>query len=301
MCAYLRRYHTIEFITAFLNNAANDDDISGGTMLARLYGIRITSPKWRFSRSEYYFTREENVIAKGLASVKYIGRSVAETMYRLSQGKRYEYFTDLLSDAFRARLDTRQLQILISIDYFSEFGNQRELFQIAEMFELFKRGSAKQVRRERIDGTAYEAAVRAHSTWATKSGEESKSYTLSDPTAIIHECEAAILALGLSDVDAASKARAFTEIMGYAGYSSGLEEDRRKLYVREVFPVCRKRDGKQFGYNILTQSIGSGIEGRFTIYNRTYEKDPVKKGDFIFCDRYVQEGRYFELAAYHHL
>ena len=90
MCAYLRRYHTIEFITAFLNNAANDDDISGGTMLARLYGIRITSPKWRFSRSEYYFTREENVIAKGLASVKYIGRSVAETMYRLSQGKRYE-------------------------------------------------------------------------------------------------------------------------------------------------------------------------------------------------------------------
>ena len=270
-------------------------------MLARLYGIRITSPKWRFSRSEYYFTREENVIAKGLASVKYIGRSVAETMYRLSQGKRYEYFTDLLSDAFHARLDTRQLQILISIDYFSEFGNQRELFQIAEMFELFKRGSAKQVRRERIDGTAYEAAVRAHSTWATKSGEESKSYTLSDPTAIIHECEAAILALGLPDVDAASKARAFTEIMGYAGYSSGIEEDRRKLYVREVFPVCRKRDGKQFGYNILTQSIGSGIEGRFTIYNRTYEKDPVKKGDFIFCDRYVQEGRYFELAAYHHL
>lgn len=53
--------------------------------------------------------------------------------------------------------------------------------------------------------------------------------------------------------------------------------------------------------NILTQSIGSGIEGRFTIYNRTYEKDPVKKGDFIFCDRYIQEGRYFELAAYHHL
>ena len=74
LCAYFRYYHPIEFITAFLNDAANDEDIRNGTILAKQRGITIVPPKFGISRSDYFFTKEKRVIAKGLSSVKYMGK-----------------------------------------------------------------------------------------------------------------------------------------------------------------------------------------------------------------------------------
>ena len=41
LCAYFRHYHPLEFITSFLNNAANEDDIRNGTAYANKVGIKI--------------------------------------------------------------------------------------------------------------------------------------------------------------------------------------------------------------------------------------------------------------------
>ena len=45
MCAYLRYHYSMEFITAYLNNANNEDDIKLGTELAKQLGITIHSIK----------------------------------------------------------------------------------------------------------------------------------------------------------------------------------------------------------------------------------------------------------------
>lgn len=42
LCAYYRYYHPIEFITSFLNNAANEEDIRNGTAYANRVGIQVT-------------------------------------------------------------------------------------------------------------------------------------------------------------------------------------------------------------------------------------------------------------------
>lgn len=88
--------------------------------------------------------------------------------------------------------------------------------------------------------------------------------------------------------------------MGYSGYVSGKEEDRRKLFVKNIFPVS-SRAGKQFGYNVLTQSLGSGKDGKFTVYNREYNKDPIKKDDVIICKSYRRDRGYYILSDYEHL
>ena len=44
MCAYDRYYHTVEFCTAYLNCANNEDDIKNGTLLATQRGIKIEKP-----------------------------------------------------------------------------------------------------------------------------------------------------------------------------------------------------------------------------------------------------------------
>lgn len=236
-----------------------------------------------------------------MKSIKYIGEAVAEEMYKLSQENKYTYFSDLLYDiATKTTLDSRQLDILIKIDFFSDFGNQRELFAINDIFNLFKQGSAKKIKKEMVDGTQFEEAVRRHSTDKKKDGTEAKSYTLLDPMQIIRECEDEVKNVGMSDLSLILKARNFMEAMGYPGYFTGQEQDRNKLYVKDVFPVKRKADGEIFAYNVLTFSLGSGIESSMTVFLTAYTKDPIKKDDIIVCKGWRRDGKWFRMTNYEH-
>lgn len=308
LCAYYRYYHPLEFITAFLNNAANDEDLKNGALMAKQYGIRVVPPKFGISRSDYAYDKDSMTIAKGLASIKHMGKKVTDMLYETSRKKKYDCFTDLLqdicarSDYDTRHLNSRQLSILIHIDFFSDFGNQRELDNIVSFWELFKRGEAKQIRKDKVDGLFIEEIIRQYSTDRRKDGSEAASYTLNDVPAIIRACEQKVLSLGLSDYSVISKVKSFNEAMGYTGYMSGRDEDRSTLFVKDVMPVKRKRDGKQFGYGVLTQSIGSGIESRFTVFNPVYNNDPIHKGDVIRCVRYRRDpGGYFTLEQYIHI
>lgn len=301
LCAYYRYYHPLEFITSFLNNAANEDDIRSGTEYASHVGIPITMPKWGLSRSHYAFDKEQNVIAKGLSSIKYMSDGIAEELYDLAHSKAHDRFIDVLYDINEnSSLNTRQLDILIKIDFFSQFGNQRELLRITEMFyDVFKKGEAKKISRERVDGTKLEPIVSKYAVGVTKTGQFAKAYTILDVRSVLYEIEDAILAVHMEDLSDSMKVRNFADVMGYAGYTSGKEEDRRKLYVQEIFPVCRKRDGKQFGYSIITRSIGSGKDSRFTVFNKKYNEKPIRKGDIVYCLSYSRDGQYYTLNDYY--
>ena len=299
LCAYYRYYHPLEFLTSFLNNAANDDDIKNGTSYAEKIGIKITMPKWGYSKGEYFFNKERNVIAKGLSSIKYMGAGIAEELYNLANSKSYERFVDVLRDIDEnTSLNTRQLDILIKIDFFSDFGNQRELMKINELFNTFKKGTAKQIKKAVVDGTPLEPIVQKYAVGVTKSGGEAKSYTLLDVMSILRDVEAYIKGMGIEDISDIVKVRNFYDVMGYIGYVSGKDSDRRKLYVTKIMPVSRKSDGKQFGYGVFTKSIGSGVESRFTVFNSVYNREPIKEGDIIYCKDYVREGKYFKMTAY---
>lgn len=300
LCAYYRYYHPIEFLTSFLNNAANDDDIKSGTEYAGRLRIHVTMPKWGISKGDYFFDADKRIISKGLSSIKYIGGEVGDKLYEISQKFTQKRFVDLLIYLNEIRiLNTRQLDVLLKIDFFSDFGNQRELLQIVGYFyDTFRRGTAIQLKKEKVAGTPLEPIVKRHSMGTTKSGLESKSYTLLDVRAILEELEDAIKAAHFPDLDVKTKAKNFRDVMGYVGYSSGREEDRSTLYIMDVYPLKRKRDGKQFGYSFITKSIGSGIESRFTVFNDVYSKTPVKKDDIIKCKGYQRDGKYFTMTRY---
>lgn len=300
LCAYYRYYHPIEFITSFLNNAANEEDIRNGTAYANRVGIKITMPKWGLSKSEYFFDKEKNVIAKGLTSIKYMSSGIAEELYSLAKEKRHDRFVDILADIdYSTSLNSRQLDILIKLDFFSEYGNQRELLRIADLFyNMFNKGQAKKISKDKVDGTPLEPIISKYAVGVTKSGGIAKSYTLLDIISIMRESEDAIKAVHMEDLSDLLKVRNFVDVMGYVGYVSGKNEDRRKLYVLDVYPLIRRKDNKQFGYSIVTKSIGSGKESRFTVVNKVYDDDPIHKGDIIYCKSYEKNGQYFRLTGY---
>lgn len=151
---YFRYHYPLEFITSYLNNAANEEDIRTGTAYAEKLGIKVTLPKWGISKSEYFYDKERRIISKGISSIKYMNASIAEELYILSKTHSYRYFTDVLFDIdSETSVNSRQLDILIKIDFFSDFGNQRELLRIAEMFyKLFDKGLSKKISKSKIDG-----------------------------------------------------------------------------------------------------------------------------------------------------
>lgn len=299
---YLRYYHPYEFLTAALNTFSDDTEKTAEiTKYAAKRNIQIISPKWGISQSGYHFDKQKKgLISKGLSSVKYMSDGLAQELYDLASKNTYDRFIDLLIDLDQKTcINTRQLDILIKIDFFSDFGNQRELLHIADTFyETFKRGSAKKISKDKVDGSPIGEAIAKYSVGTTKSGAEAKSYTLLDIESAMRECEDAIKSAGMEDLSDVLKVQNFVEVMGYVGYVSGKAKDRPKLYILEIYPLKRKRDGKQFGYSFITKSIGSGKETRFTVFNRTFDKEPVEKGQIILCKGYERDGQYFTMTSY---
>ena len=133
---YLRHYHPTEFCTAFLNCAKNDDDILNGTKLAKDRGCKIENPKFRFSVGDYSCDSKKSIIYKGLSSIKNISDGIANELYAL-RDKSYQTFIDLLMDVKEnTSCDSRQLDTLIKLDFFSEFGNPNQLLEQVKIFDI---------------------------------------------------------------------------------------------------------------------------------------------------------------------
>ena len=151
-CAYLRYYYPTEFITCCLNiNKDNSEKTTAVTEYAKKVGIQIVPIKFGHSRANYACDAANKKIYKGVASVKNLNDTVSEQLYTLSQSRVYNNFIDLLIDINNnTALNSRQLDILIKLDYFLDFGEANELTYINSVFSnLWVKGKGwkKQMRR----------------------------------------------------------------------------------------------------------------------------------------------------------
>lgn len=131
----LRTYYPLEFVTAYLNRAENTEDTNRGIELANQLGIKIKPIIFGKSIAEYTFNKEENCIYKGISSIKYLNTQVAKELYDLSQQKEYKDFIDLLNDIKNTSIDSRQLRILTILKFFRQFGKNKRLLQIIDIYD----------------------------------------------------------------------------------------------------------------------------------------------------------------------
>lgn len=146
ICGYLRYYYPKEFITAYLNNANNDDDISMGTQLAEDMNIKIHPVKFRHSIAQY--SCDDSGIYKGIESIKFLNERIADELWLLKDNI-YEGFYDLLIDIENTSVNSRQLDILIKINFFEEFGDINLLLKQVEFFNFFN--GKKQFKKEKLE------------------------------------------------------------------------------------------------------------------------------------------------------
>ena len=136
---WLRYHYPLQFLTVALNiNQGKEEKTSALTAYAHKVGISIKPPKFRHSRSAYFCDTETNCIYKGLGSIKYMSEQVAEELYGM-RDMQFRNFIDVLFalQQLKDKPDSRQLDILIKIGYFEEFGSAKALLLGVEIFNKF--------------------------------------------------------------------------------------------------------------------------------------------------------------------
>ena len=299
LCAYFRHYYPYEFITAYLNNPNNPDDITNGTRLASDFGIRVTPPRWGISKEHFVFDKDQQIITKGIESIKYFNKKIGNELYNLAHSKNPpETFMDVLLALKDTTIDSRQLDILLKTGFFTEFGNCRELIAIETGFEFFKRGEAKQLKTETIPESIIEI-VKAHATNLNKNGKELKSYTITDMPGLLSDYENFVRSQHLAELPLKTMIQNSIEYLGYADITTGKEEDRRKLLVEDYMELQSKTTGEVWCARVNVMSVGSGKKSRLTIRSRQLKNTPVAKGDILYADNVTKnKAGYWELNSY---
>lgn len=147
-CGWLRYYYALEFITVSMNiNIGKEDKTIALTNFAKKIGIEIRPPKFRHSKSKYFCDKKENCIYKGIGSIKFMNDKVADELYEL-RNNNYDDFIDLLISLSKTSINSRQLDILIKLDFFQEFGNPNQLLRYTQLFNDIY--SKKQFKKEKI-------------------------------------------------------------------------------------------------------------------------------------------------------
>ena len=131
---WLRYYFPLAFITVSLNiNQSKEEKTIALTSYAKKIGIEIRPPKFRYSKAKYFCDKKNNCIYKGIGSIKFMNEQIADELYQLKD-QNFNDFIDVLLALESTSINSRQLDILIKLNFFEEFGEINQLLTYTALF-----------------------------------------------------------------------------------------------------------------------------------------------------------------------
>ncbi len=271
ICGYLRYYHPIEFITTALNIFADKEEKSSAIIAyAKKNNIIISPIKFRHSIANYSYNKESNTIFKGIASIKYMNEDIANELYSL-RNNQYDTFVDLLADIkWQTSTNSRQLGILIDLDFFDEFGNSNTLTLIAKLYDRL--ANKKQIKKDKLNELQIsESIIRKHSIKETE-----KTFFIRDVKALLIEITQTIKVKKPTLKD---KIKTQIEYLGYINIV-----DERYKGVVAVLEV-----NTTYSPKLKVYSLKNGTVLDMKIDKRTYNCCKLETGDIIKISGFTQK------------
>ena len=272
MCygAYLKVNYPLEYYKVCLDNYA-DDEVRTKKLINELkyFGIKFEAVKFRHSKSNYMYDRDTNTIYKGLSSIKYISASIGDELYSL-RGNSYDSFTALLIDITNSTsVNTKQLDILIKSDFFSEFGNVNKLTNINNFFQRLydknREAFKKQIKKDKVG----EAGLTDEIIKAFCHKETEKTYMMVDFYSMLCEIEKTV---EYADIGTLQKVSNHITYLG----STTITDNRYKNFAC-VANIIDKASPIVYLYAIAN---GNTIEVK--IPRQKFNKQKLEVGDVIY-------------------
>lgn len=292
-CAYLRYHYPLQYLTSCLNAWNGDDNKTAEAIeYADSRKVKILAPKFRHAKAEYFYDLTTNSIYKGTSSIKGLNAGYSDFLYSLKDNS-YKTFTDLLYDIQASGMPRDQVETLIKLDYFEEFGTCRELATIFKQFQFFKKGEAKTIAKSKIPDEITMNIIKRNAN------ETEKQFNKLNCHNILNEIEQYIMTMNLGDVDIKTKIANQLEYMGYIGIKTDKSEDRPKIVILEMKVMKQRESVEPWGVIIDAQSIGSGKRSSYTVPYKLYKKCKFNKNDVIkIRDWYKNKRGYFYITDY---
>ena len=274
--AYLKSHYPVQYYTVALNLYSDDQERTSKLIKEmKYYKVFLKGIKFRNSRSVYSYDIEKREIYKGIEAIKFLNASIAEELYLL-RDRKYNNFTELLFDIdSETHAESDQLEILIKLDFFSEFGISKSLLAIYNNFKFFKKGQSKQMAKSKVTNDILRSII------ARNSRETEKTYMDLDVPSILSECEEYLVSTIEKDFSPVEKMDFQTEYLGYVDFGTGKPEDRFRLVVTSVESLKTKDKTKVWARRLIVVSLGNGKRNELTVYERYFSKNQVMKGDII--------------------
>lgn len=136
--AYLKAHHPYEFYVAMLKlytEKGNKEKISAIVREMKQYmGITMTPGLFGQDNRDWYVDKSKKTISQDLCSIKFVSSNVPEQLLEVSK-REHQTFVDLLRDIqMNTKLNTKQLEILIRLGYFRQFGGINKLLRVYDAF-----------------------------------------------------------------------------------------------------------------------------------------------------------------------
>ena len=262
LCGYYRYYYPLEFITAYLNNANNEDDIRDGTELAKLKSIKISPIKFRYSKAKYFPDKETNTIYKGIGSIKFCNEDNGSKLYEL-RDKKYDTFYDAMTDILSTGINSKQLDILVKLNFFSEFAKSKKILRFIELYGIIN--SAKQLSKDKV--TKFNINVDIIIKY---SRQTEKKFILSDNAKILEELWEEIPNKSINIKD---RIRTEVEFLGYPGTKSS-EISKEYAMVVDI-------NTKYKNPVVTLYEMNSGNKEIIKIKNKQFNLNPFELYDVI--------------------
>lgn len=138
--AYLKSHYPLEYFTVALTMYEGDMARTANLIdELKYFGIKLNDIKFGKSSSKYMMDKDTNSIYKSVSSVKNCNEKIADELLELSNNK-YNNFLELLDDINEnTSVNSKQLTILITLNFFSEFGNNKYLLDIVDIYNKFRK------------------------------------------------------------------------------------------------------------------------------------------------------------------
>jgi len=152
--AEAKRHHPLEYFTVVLNEYQNNNEKTAKILKELDYfGIKLEDIKFGKSKDVYTFDKETNTIYKSISSIKFCNSKISEELFNLSQNNQYDNFIDLLVDIkSKTSINSRQLEILTILNFFSDFGSNKTLLNTIQLFDdLYSRKQIKKTDIEKLN------------------------------------------------------------------------------------------------------------------------------------------------------
>lgn len=257
---YLRYYYPLEFLTASLNIFSDKEEKTTAiTNYARKVGITIKDIKFGHSKADYSMEKETNSIYKGIASIKYMSADVANKLYDLAHTQKFDSFIDLLR-IFPG--DSRQLEILIKLNYFSQFGSIGKLLNIVELYNKF--GTRKTLKESDV----LSLPTPVQEVIAKYTVKPKTQYKITDNDGMLRELAKLVGERPITMMMRLSWEKEFL------GYCSSTDQSQQGSWL--VLDIDTKYSPKLSVY-----AIWSGEQRIVKVSKRDFQSNPLTKGDTI--------------------